>query len=216
MKPARKWKVLESETVLQSPYIRVRKEKCLMPDGRIARGYYLIDKKDVATVVALTPEKEVVLVEEYKHGAGKVVLQLPTGFIEPKEKPAEAAARELEEETGFRAKEFRKIASMVTSASDHTNKIHVFVAEGAKRAGKQKLDDTEDIVVRLVPWGKAVRMALDGGIDSLAHVAALLLAKERLGKRLRGAVRLRRRSASLRRRRKPSASARRRRPRRTR
>jgi len=154
-------------------------QKCLMPSGRIADKYYLVEKKDVVMILALTKKKQVILVNEYKHGAGEVLLQLPIGFMEKGEKPARAALRELAEETGFTAKKAAQIGKFISSPSDMTNKIYLFFVKDAQKTQEQHLDETEEINVVLMPFLKVADAVLRGRIKVMPHMAAILLAKEK-------------------------------------
>ena len=100
------WKVLGSTITYQDPWIKVRSDRCVDGRGREISPFHVLEYPDWVNVVALTPQGEIVLVREYRHGAGEVVLGLPGGIIEPDgEKPSAAARRELVEETGYEGKE---------------------------------------------------------------------------------------------------------------
>ncbi len=171
----RKWKVLGSRRIFKSKYMNVLEQRCRMFNGKIAENYYLIEKKDVALVFALTKNGKVILVNEYKHGAGEFLLQLPIGFIERGEEPKKAAMRELAEETGYTASKVRLIGKYISSPSDMTNRIYLFFAKDAVLTKTQHLDETEEIEVRLMTFGKLVMAVKSGKIRVMPHMAAILL-----------------------------------------
>ena len=76
------WTVLESRYVFKDKWISVRADKCRMPGGRIVEPYYVLEYPDWVHVVALTKNREVVLVRQYRHGIQKTVLEVPSGCIE--------------------------------------------------------------------------------------------------------------------------------------
>ncbi len=102
------WKMLFEETIIKDPWIDLRASTCLLPNGLTISPFYVNHLPNFAVVVAVTPdpERKVVLVRQYRHGAGKVLLELPAGCIEAGEEPEIAAARELLEETGIRLKKW--------------------------------------------------------------------------------------------------------------
>ncbi len=178
----KKWKVLKSDRIFRSKYVNILKQRCLMPNGKIAEPYYLIEKKDVALIFALTGEGKVILVREYKHGAGEELLQLPIGFIEPHEPPKKAAIRELAEETGYTAKSVALIGKFISSPSDMTNRIHLFFAKHAEKRKKQKLDYTEDIEVILLSPKQLMIALKKGEINVMPHIAAIMMIREKYSK----------------------------------
>ena len=93
----RPWKILSSKHV----YPNVRIDHCELPDGQVIEGFVL-EYHDWATVVALTPDNQVVMERQYRHGIQKILLELPGGVIDDSDaSPLEAARRELLEETGY-------------------------------------------------------------------------------------------------------------------
>jgi ADP-ribose pyrophosphatase len=100
----RTWKTLKQEPVLDSPWMKVFKETVVTASGRVVDDFYTAVRRDVAMVAARTADGRVVLIKEYKHASGEFVWQLPAGAIDDGELPLDTAARELEEETGMRAR----------------------------------------------------------------------------------------------------------------
>ena len=96
------WKVLNRKIVFQDTWVQLEASSCELPDGRIIEPFYIHRDPNFAVVVAVTKDQRLVLVRQYRHGAEKVLVELPAGAIEKEEDPQAAAARELLEETGDR------------------------------------------------------------------------------------------------------------------
>src|ERR1700761_4271663 len=83
------------------PFLRVRSDTVELPDGTIIENYFVRESRGFAVIAAVTPERDVVLVRQYKHGIATITLELPAGMIDPGETPESCATRELAEETGY-------------------------------------------------------------------------------------------------------------------
>jgi ADP-ribose pyrophosphatase len=163
------WKILESK------YLRkeMRLDTCKLPNGKVIEGVVL-EYGDWATIVALTKKQEVVLVRQYRHGAQKVILELPGGAIDAEdENPVSAARRELLEETGYTSDTFIQIGCVSPNPANQTNLIYSFLALDADKVGSQNLDDTEEIEVVLKPLEEVIAMAKSGELLQSMQVSAM-------------------------------------------
>jgi 8-oxo-dGTP pyrophosphatase MutT (NUDIX family) len=112
-----------------------------------------------------------------------VHLELPGGVMEAADAgPVEAGLRELREETGFAARDFRHITSLSPNSATHTNRIHTVVALGAYAYGAQSLDAGEEIAVELLPLAEIPALIASGAFLQSAHVASLMLGLQALGR----------------------------------
>ena len=181
------WEVLESEVVFANQWLRVRKDRCRMASGVVIEDYYVVERFDFVMVFAVAPDGRVVLVKQYKHGAGEVVLELPAGYLEPGEEPIEAARRELLEETGFRAGRIMPVATLFPSPSLLTSRAHIFYCDDLEQSGGQSLDESEDIEVEFVELAD-LRQAIGRNdlIRDCASLAAILSVIEFVDGRKRG------------------------------
>jgi 8-oxo-dGTP pyrophosphatase MutT (NUDIX family) len=129
-------------------------------------------------VLPITEEGKVVLVCEYRHGCQDYVWQLPAGKIGDGETAMEAARRELEEETGYKALSLTLLGSWYISSIRMPDKQFVFVAQVEKK-GEINQDVTEEIIIKEVPFAEAVQMVLNNEIKD-PHSCTAILWKDKL------------------------------------
>jgi ADP-ribose pyrophosphatase len=170
--------VVESTTSLlrREPWIEVFEEHIRLPDGRLVDDFYTIRLRNFVVVAALTEQGELVVVRHYRHGPRRMTYSLPSGFIEGDETPADAARRELREETGFVADGWAELGSYVVDGNRRCGVEHVFLATGAKRAGEPTYHDLAELTVSLKSVEEAVEMVWSGDISELASASGLALA----------------------------------------
>jgi ADP-ribose pyrophosphatase len=123
----------------------------------------LIRHPGAAAVVPMKDDRTVILIRQYRHAAGGFIYEIPAGKLDPGEDPRHCAARELEEEIGFRAATFDLLASILTAPGFADEVIHIFKGTGLT-PGQQKLDRDEVLEVMEVPLEKAIAMIQDGTI----------------------------------------------------
>lgn len=151
----------------------------MLPNGNVIDEFHRFETPNWVAVVALTACREVVLVEQYRHGLGQVSRELPAGVIDPGETPAEAARRELLEETGYAARELVPLFEVSPEPHRSTARAHFFVARDVKFAGPACPEPSEVIEVRLLPVEQLLADAAEGRIAHAAHVGALFAAERR-------------------------------------
>ncbi|WP_246410748.1 NUDIX hydrolase [Phyllobacterium trifolii] len=147
------WEVLSSRIVLEDQWIRVRADNCRRNDGVVIEPYYVLEYPDWVCVLPITPQGEVVLTQEYRHGVGLVVAGLPSGVVDKDDFGPEATARrELLEETGYTSNRIVPLGSLYANSTNQPNMVHYFLALDAELTGTPALDATEQIDVELIPW----------------------------------------------------------------
>ena len=161
--------------------MRLRKDRIALPSGTIIDDYYVRESRGFSAVFALTPDHGVVLVRQFKYGIGRVVLELPSGFVDERESPQEAAVRELAEETGYLAESMEFVRTFVPDPTNSTTLMHLFLAKNARPQLEQKLDATEDITVEVVTFERLREQLRVGEIDSATQVAAIYTMLDLLG-----------------------------------
>ena len=90
-----KWKKLSSEYITKYPYFTARKDRCEMPDGKIVENYYLVELPTTVCALAITENGEALLVKQYRHPLEETIIELPGGFVDHGEDPAEGVVIEL-------------------------------------------------------------------------------------------------------------------------
>ena len=147
MKP---WKTISSQVLIRDRWIKVRIDSCVTASGISKQPYYALEYPDWVNIVVLTPELEIVMVRQYRHGVSEVLLELPSGTLEPADNgPAAAVSRELMEETGFKAEEIIHTGRAFANPAIQVNSVWSFLALDAKVVSQLQLDPGEGIEVVL-------------------------------------------------------------------
>lgn len=180
-KEIQKWTLVKEEDVSPGPWFPLVKHTVKLANGNVIDDYYYSPLGDVAQVLALTKNNEVVLVKQYKHALGEVLIELPGGMQQKNRSIIESALNELEEETGIKATanqliSLGKIANNPTKLNQIT---YGFILFDAEFNSVQKLDSTEDILILTKPAPEVLKMAISGEIyvtDSLNFILKAALA----------------------------------------
>ena len=168
------WKVLNSERIFNVPWLRVRKQKVQMPSGHIINDFYLLDYDEWVTIVPITLQNNIVLINQYRHGVAKIITELPAGCIEAGETPIEAAMRETKEETGYTFTNYIYLGKCSPNPSINTNFNHMVLALGGTNTGMQQLDNSEQIEPFEVSLQTAKAMLFNNQFLQAMHSTTLL------------------------------------------
>ena len=128
---------------------------------------------DAVVVIPITEDNKLIMIQEPRTPIGKTVLTFPAGLIEPDEKPEDAAVRELEEETGYRAGFMKKLRELYPAIGYCNEKITIFLAKDFIKT-ERHLDETEDIKVIKIPIEEVKELLTNGEIVTSNEVVALL------------------------------------------
>jgi ADP-ribose diphosphatase len=169
------WAVLERRELLDcSPWFTVRQEVVRLEDGHtVVPNFYIIDAPSFAIVFALTTGHKVVLVEQYKHAAGRKVFELPAGYIAPGEDPLHTAQRELLEETGMAAPNWKPLGSFIQDGNRGCGSCYAFLATGAEQVAEPDSGDLQQQTVHLYDLTRLRQFWLSGGLYVIGSVAAV-------------------------------------------
>jgi len=171
------WEVLSRRLVLDDPWLRVRAERCRLPDGHVIDPYYVLDGADWVHVHALDDQGRLVLVRQYRHGIGRDGLELPGGLVDPGETPLEAARRELREETGLVARTWIAAGTRHPNPARQSNAVHLFLARGLHEDGPPRLDHGESLTCEWHTPASLDAVIADGQLHNACHLGLLHLAE---------------------------------------
>jgi 8-oxo-dGTP pyrophosphatase MutT (NUDIX family) len=174
------WKVLKSSFTYADEFIRLRTDSVLLPNGSELSPYHVLEFDDWVTAIALTAAGEVVLVEEYRHGAGRAMLEFPSGGVGNRNEPPLAAMkRELEEETGYTGGAWHTLGAFFPNSAKQPNRTHVFLALDVAKQAEARPGHGEIIVTHETPWREFAAEAYAGNVEfSAGHLACLLLLQQ--------------------------------------
>jgi 8-oxo-dGTP pyrophosphatase MutT (NUDIX family) len=166
------WTLVSTRNVYDNQWISVREDAVIQPDG--GSGIYgVVHFKNIAIGVLAIENDSIYLVGQYRYPLERYSWEIPEGGCAEGEDPLEAARRELEEETGLRAKNWRKLGEAYLSNSVSDELAVWFVATELTQ-GERRPEGTEQLEIRRVPFGNALRMALSGEIsDAISQMAIM-------------------------------------------
>lgn len=174
MKKIEKWKTLSSEYLFKRPWLTARRDTVELPDGRINNEYYVLEYPRWVNMIAITDDGNFVMVEQYRHGLGEILVELCAGVVEEGETTEEGARRELLEETGFAGGTYELMSTFSANAGSTNNLTYGYLLKGVKKVDtKQHLDATEDIAVRILSRDEVFDMLMHDQIKQ-ATMAAML------------------------------------------
>ncbi|MCC6955021.1 MAG: NUDIX hydrolase [Deltaproteobacteria bacterium] len=171
------WKTLGTKIVYKNPWISVREDSVICPDG--SEGIYgVVDPKIATGVVALTPNREVYLVGQFRYPLQSYSWEIIEGGADGNESPLAAAQRELAEEAGLVASEWSPIGGEMHLSNCFTSeRAFAFLAQNLSET-KRSPDATEVLTVKCVPFAETLAMIDRGEItDALSIIALLQVAR---------------------------------------
>jgi ADP-ribose pyrophosphatase len=178
--------IISSDVVYKGPVFRVTKDKVIEPNGK--EGVKdVVRHNGSAVILAVDNSKSrkdpwIVIERQYRHAARQFLWELPAGTLDPGEDPLLGAQRELEEETGYRAKKWKPLVKYFASPGFLGEAMNVFLAEGLI-PGHARPEDDEDIEFRLVKLSEIMKMIRRGGILDGKTLSCVLLYNELLRKK---------------------------------
>ena len=147
----RQWEVLESEYLIQRPWLTARRDKVKLPNGVVNDEYYVLEYPDWVNVIAITEDGRFVMERQYRHGLQWTGYEICAGVCEEGETPLESAQRELWEETGFGGGTWELQMTIAPNASAMNNLCHCYIARGVRQIAPPHLYARLFFCVWLVP-----------------------------------------------------------------
>ncbi len=170
----RPWKKIGSKPLGDFRVFQLRSERMVSPRTQQEHDFYVIDSVNWVNVVALTPDRHLVMIEQYRHGSNTVELEIPGGMMDPADATPEAAAvRELREETGYEGGPPRLIGQVFPNPAIMSNTCFTAVVEDCHCRHPVEFDHAEDMVTRLVPVSEVSDLVASGKIRHSLVIVAL-------------------------------------------
>ena len=172
------FKVIATQKIYRGRVFSVRQDQVQMPNGRLAR-MDIVEHPPAVLLVPVDDNGDIWFIHQYRHAAGKGIMELPAGVIEADESPENCARREIREEIGMSAQEVQLIGEFFMAPGYTTEYLYVFLARQLQPSPLPG-DEDEYIRVERIPAALAYGMAERGEIHDSKTLAALLLAKSHL------------------------------------
>ena len=166
--------LLSTESIFEGKIIRVRVDTVRLPGGDQA-SREVVEHNDAVVVVAIDAEGNVVLVRQYRHAAGRSLLEAPAGVVEDGEAPEACAQRELQEEIGYASRDMRGMGGFWSSPGFCTEFMHAYVAKDLVPRSLEA-DADENIQIERVPLSNTSWLIRQGKIQDAKTIAALMMA----------------------------------------
>ncbi|MFT7621092.1 MAG: ADP-ribose pyrophosphatase [Myxococcota bacterium] len=166
------WKLISQRVLGDFRIFSLHEQRLQHPTSGDELPFFVMETVDWCNIIALTPEREVVLVRQHRAGTSSVTLEIPGGMVDPGEDPQAAAVRELAEETGYVAGKVVSLGSVHPNPAIQTNRCFSYLALDCQRLREQSLDGGEHIEVLTRPLSDMDSLMDDGEITHALVVAA--------------------------------------------
>lgn len=180
MQKEKKWELVKNEKAIDLQILTVYYHHYKNPRNDKVVKTISLSGQDSVNVIALTPEKKVILARQFRFGIGDYTLELPGGMIDEGEDSLIAAQRELKEETGFGAANWQYLGYVQSNPVFMDSLVHHYIAENATLKYDLFLDDAEDVQLIQLSIDEVFQKIEDGSIRHPHTISALYFAKELL------------------------------------
>lgn len=172
MSSIEKWQLSKEKTVFTARIFTVESHIAKNPRNNIEAEYFTLKFPDFVNVIAVTEDKNVVLIKQFKHGSKEIEIEVPGGCIDHGECPLEAGVRELAEETGYTGGKPQLIGTNLPNPAIQGNRCYTVLIENCHLSKARELDEGEDIEVFKIPLKDVKDMIINGKISNAMVIAA--------------------------------------------
>lgn len=169
------YEVLKTQAVYQGHVFDVRVDLVQLPGGK-KHSFDVVEHRQAVTILPIDEEGLVWFVRQYRHPVGKTLLELPAGVCEVDEEPLVSAQRELREEIGMDAKNFKLVGQFYLAPGYSTEYMHIFVATGLIHSPLPG-DEDESLHIEKIPFSQLMLLIKNGVVQDSKSLAAILLAQ---------------------------------------
>lgn len=166
------WKKLESKQIANCRVFKVREDFVVNLESEKKASFFVVENPDWVNVIALTKEKTVVLIEQFRHGTENIILEIPGGMVDDNEEPELAAKRELLEETGFEAEEMIYLGKSYPNPAIQSNTIFHYLALDCEKTGETNFDEHESVTTKMFTLKEIPKLIADGKITHALAITA--------------------------------------------
>ena len=171
-----RWDVIRSEIIYRCRIFSVRRDESRAQGSGQTHDFHVLETRDWVNVVPLTRDGHVVMVRQFRHGIRDLTLEVPAGIIDDTDAaPAEAARRELREETGYATRRIVPLGVVHPNPAIMNNRCHMFVAYDIEEVGAPQWDTTEELAVEIVPLDRVPELIRCGAVSNALTVVAFHL-----------------------------------------
>jgi 8-oxo-dGTP pyrophosphatase MutT (NUDIX family) len=168
------WPTISSRLVGDYRVFRLRADLKVSPRTGKPHDFFVLEGVNWVNVIALTPEHQLVLVEQFRHGTNTVELEIPGGLMDANEtSPVTTGVRELREETGYEGTHARVIGEVYANPAIMSNTCYTIQVDQCERKHSVEFDHSEDLITRLVPVEQIPQLVASGRIKHSLVAAAL-------------------------------------------
>lgn len=172
------YKLIKNENMFKGKIVSVERDIITLPTGQETMRETVIHNGGAA-IIAIDDDSNIIFVRQYRHAVKSYILEIPAGLINKNESPAACAARELKEETGYKAKDIKHITSLYSSVGFCNEIISIYLGKNLVK-GTQCLDEGEYITLEKYSLNTAINMIFSGEIKDGKTIVAILAYKEML------------------------------------
>jgi ADP-ribose pyrophosphatase len=169
------WTLLGSREIAQYPILRLREDRYRIAPSQAEGAFLVCESNDWVLVIAITTDRQVIFIRQYRHGVQHDVLEIPGGVMDHGETPEQTATRELLEETGFRAQSVRWLGRLLPNPALNSAGCHICVAEDCVPVSDQAPDPFESIEILLRPLPDVPDMIRRGELCHAQVIAGFAL-----------------------------------------